>query len=144
MKFDFKNIHIGECIRNRIEEMDLSVAGISTFLEINEEEVCEMFTQNSLSTEVLMKWSKLLQYDFFRVYSQHLVMFAPPGNSQNTFNKQFSLRSRFRKNIYTKELIHFVLEMVNTDRKTKNEIINDYKIPKTTLHKWMAKYNISD
>lgn len=45
----------------------------------------------------------------------------------------------FRKNIYTKEVINFMLEMIETGKKTKSQVISEYNIPKTTLYKWIEK-----
>lgn len=45
----------------------------------------------------------------------------------------------FRKNIYTREVIDFILEMVEKREKTKKQIIEEYNIPKTTLYKWIEK-----
>ena len=47
---------------------------------------------------------------------------------------------RFRKNIYTKEVIDFILQRINSKEMTKNEVIERYKIPKTTLYKWIIKH----
>jgi hypothetical protein len=47
---------------------------------------------------------------------------------------------QFRKNIYTRELIDFILEKMEKGEMTKAEIIR-YKIPKTTLYKWISKYS---
>ncbi len=33
-----------------------------------------MYKQKNLDTEMLLKWSKLLEYDFLRIYSQHLIL----------------------------------------------------------------------
>ena len=57
----------------------------------------------------------------------------------NKKNEKTSL-PRFRKNIYTKEIIDFVLEQINTKEMTKTEVMERYGIPKTTLYKWISKY----
>ena len=88
------------------------------------------------------KWSKILEYDFFRIYSQHLILYAPPSANENKSKKenQKSTVPQFRKNIYTNEIIDFILDQVNTGKMTKNEVINRYRIPKTTLYKWISKH----
>ena len=49
------------------------------------------------------------------------------------------------ENIYTKEIINFVLEQINTKEMTKTEVMERYGIPKTTLYKWISKYrNLSN
>ena len=47
---------------------------------------------------------------------------------------------QFRKNIYTKEIIDFILERIENGEMTKNQVIEQYGIPKTTLYKWIDKY----
>ena len=81
----------------------------------------------------------MLEYDFFRLYSQYLILYAPP--TSETKNQIKSKLPQFRKNIYIKEVIDFVLHLINTNEKTKKQIIEEYRIPKTTLCKWISKYN---
>ena len=45
----------------------------------------------------------------------------------------------FRKSIYTQEVKDFVLERINTGKMTANDVVERYKIPRTTLFKWMKK-----
>lgn len=142
MKFNFKDIHIGKCIEKRVGEMAISIERICNFHKVTEDEIQAMYTQKSLSTEVLLKWSKLLDYDFFRVYTQHLILFAPENNSQiNTLSKVETSLPSFRKNVYTRQVVDFILELINTGQKTKLQVIEEYRIPKTTLYKWISKYN---
>jgi DNA invertase Pin-like site-specific DNA recombinase len=54
--------------------------------------------------------------------------------------KEKSSLPEFRKNIYTKEIIEFILELIKTGKKSKYQIVNEYKIPKTTLYRWIEKY----
>ena len=62
------------------------------------------------------------------------------GKAENT-KKQKPVLPRFRKNIYTKEVIDFILEQIQNKEMTKVQIIERYNIPKTTLYKWISKYN---
>ncbi|MFP3598699.1 helix-turn-helix domain-containing protein [Chryseobacterium sp. SIMBA_029] len=103
-----------------------------------------MFAQENLSTYILLKWSKLLEYDFFRVYSHHLVLYSPQrrrnGDIKHEKIPQQSVVPQFRKSLYTKEIIAFILELISSGEKSKKEIIEEYNIPKTTLYKWLHKY----
>ncbi|WP_338081658.1 hypothetical protein [Empedobacter brevis] len=111
-------------------------------MKCTEQQVEKMYEMESLDTEVLLKWSKLLEYDFFRLYSQHLILYAPVESRTYVYsnkNRNSSL-PRFRKNIYTKEMIDYILNKVNTGELNKSEIIERYNIPKTTLYKWISKY----
>ena len=113
---------------------------ICNFFNGTEDEVIEMYQQENLPTDILLKWSKLLEYDFFRIYTQHLILYAPPSAKEQDSKTEKSSLPQFRKNIYTKEIINFVLEQINTKEMTKTEVMERYGIPKTTLYKWISKY----
>lgn len=138
MNSNFKNIHIGKFIQLRVNESNIDLPRICNFMKCTETEINEMYTQENLSTEVLLRWSKLLEYDFFRLYSQHLILYAPP--SAPFRETEASKLPRFRKNIYTREMIDFILELINKQAKTKRQVADEYGIPYTTLCKWVAKY----
>ena len=121
----------------RANETNLDINRASNFFNVPIDEINAMYQKKSLDAELLLKWSKLLEYDFFRIYSQHLIFYAPP-----TLKTDKNIESKlpvFRKNIYTKEIIEFILELIENKTKTKNEIIEQYHIPKTTLYKWLSK-----
>ncbi|MFP3598621.1 hypothetical protein [Chryseobacterium sp. SIMBA_029] len=100
-----------------------------------------MFQLKVMTTDDLLKWSKLLEYDFFRLYSQHLILYSP-SSLKGYKNEKYKTPTlpHFRKNLYTQEIIHFILELLSKEEKTKQQIIDEYKIPKTTLYKWIDKY----
>ncbi|MDQ0594816.1 hypothetical protein QFZ37_003185 [Chryseobacterium ginsenosidimutans] len=137
-----KDIHIGSLICQRVVDCEIQKSRICNFLNRSEKEVDEIYKSKSLDSETLLKFSKLLQYDFFRIYSQHLVMYAPiasTGYNKKNEKKTSSLPA-FRKNLYTKEIIQFIIELVESGEKTKKQIVDEYRIPKTTLYKWLMKY----
>lgn len=136
---NFKDIHIGQMIEKRVAESGIEMSRICNFLKCTETEIEEMYQKKSLDTEILLKWSKLLEYDFFRIYSHHLILYAPPAVGKEKGNKKSTL-PRFRKNIYTKEVIDFIIEQIETGEMTKNEVMARYNIPKTTLYKWISKH----
>ncbi|WP_317133408.1 DEAD/DEAH box helicase family protein [Chryseobacterium panacisoli] len=133
-----KNIHIGEFIEARCKELDIPIERICKFFKLNDEEIEKMFQLENMNSDHILKWCKLLGYDFFRLYSQHLILYSP--EHRNIKNKNTSL-PQFRKNIYTKEIINFILTEINDGSKTKEQVIEYYRIPKTTLYKWISKYN---
>ena len=135
---NFKDIHIGNLIEQKVSESGIETIRIENFLKIDEEEIAKMYAAKSMDAEVLLKWSKLLEYDFFRIYSQHLILYSP--SSRKVRNVDKSKVPIFRKSIYTKEMIDFILELVASGKKTKIQIIEEYRIPKTTLYKWIIKY----
>ncbi|NML70812.1 transposase [Chryseobacterium sp. RP-3-3] len=139
---NFKDIHIGNLIYQKVAECGIEISRICNFLNSSEEEVLKMYDSKSLDSEVLLRWSKLLEYDFFRIYNQHLILYAPQGNTKYNVvsNGNRSSLPQFKKNIYTKEMIEFILEKIEKGGMTKLQVINEYKIPKTTLYKWIDKY----
>ncbi len=136
---DYKNIHIGSLIEVLVTERGIDLPRICNFLKCTETDVAIMYKSKSINTDFLLRWSKLLQYDFFRIYTQHLILFSPK-NYENQKNEQSSALPQFRKNIYTREIINFILERIENGTMTKNQVIEEYKIPKTTLFKWINKY----
>lgn len=114
---NFKSIHIGILINKAVTESGIEISRICSFLKCSKEEIVKMFTKENLSTDILLKWSNLLDYDFFRVYTQHLILYAPlSAVDEKTKVKKKSSLPQFRKNIYTKEIINFVLEQINTKK----------------------------
>lgn len=143
MEFKYKDIFIGKLIETRVFEKELKEERICNFLKINEAQLHAMYQSKSMDAELLLRWSKLLEYDFFRIYSQHLVLYAPPArtSSANTSAKSTaSTLPSFSKSLYTPEIIEFIVEQVACKKKTTSEIIEDYRIPKTTLYKWIKKH----
>lgn len=135
---NFKDIHIGNLIEQKVSEIGIEVKRIQNFLKIDEEEIAKMYVAKSMDAELILKWSKLLEYDFFRIYSQHLILYSPSSRAiKNTDRSKVPI---FRKSIYTREMIDFILELVASGEKTKIQIIEEYRIPKTTLYKWITKY----
>lgn len=132
----FKNIHLGFLIKQRVLECGIDLKRICSFMKCTEEEIENMYESESLNSDILLRWSKLLKYDFFRMFSQHLILYSPPANTV----KATTSLPNFRKNIYTKEIINFILEQIVNNEKTKKQVIEEYKIPRTTLYKWLSKY----
>ncbi|KMQ69186.1 transposase [Chryseobacterium sp. FH2] len=144
MDHHFRDIHIGTLIKKRVAESEIEISRICNLLACTVQEAEHMFSQKDLPTDVLLKWSRLLEYDFFRLYSQHLILYAPPSsvdyNKTTEENKKKSTLPQFRKNLYTKEIIEFMLEKIRKREMTMRQVMDKYKIPKTTLYKWMKKY----
>ena len=137
---NFKNIHIGQMIEKRVTESGIEISRLCNFMKCTEEQIEKMYQKKSLDTEILLKWSKLLDYDFFRIYTQHLILYAPPSAKEQDSKTEKSSLPQFRKNIYTKEIITFILGQIDSGAMTKIEVMEQYKIPKTTLYKWIDKY----
>jgi hypothetical protein len=140
MALDLKNIHIGSVIQSHVEQNEFEMTRICKFMRSSEKEIEVMYLQKDLPTDVLLRWSKLLQYDFFRAYSQYLILFAPQKSSVQTKEDKKSVLPQFRKNLYTQEIIDFILELIRTGKRTKKQVMEEYNIPKSTLYKWLEKY----
>lgn len=135
---NLKNIHIGNLVQSKVNELEISIYRIENFLECDEKEIRKMYLQESMDTNLLLRWSKLLAVDFFRIYTGHLILYAPPSKIGSKAKERKSTLL-FRKNIYTQEVKNFILEKIQTEKMTISEVILRYKIPKTTLHKWIKK-----
>ncbi|WP_346984879.1 hypothetical protein [Chryseobacterium sp. POE27] len=66
MKFDYKEIHIGSIIQTRVADTSIELERICKFMKSTKAQINEMYASKSLDTDVLMRWSKLLEYDFFQ------------------------------------------------------------------------------
>jgi hypothetical protein len=136
---DFKNIHIGSLIQKRVAESGIEISRICNFMKCSEEKINGIYLSEAIGTNELLKWSKLLEYDFFRIYTQHMILYSPPSSQKKNSKKKTEL-PLFRKNIYSREMIDFIRELISTGAKTKAEVIKRYGIPKTTLYKWLSKH----
>ncbi|CAD0222878.1 transposase [Chryseobacterium sp. D764] len=135
---NIKNIHIGSLIRTKVEEHQISIERISRFLNEPEDHVEMMYQAKSIDTDMLMKWCKLLKFDFFRFYTGHLILYSPQSRIDHVFKEKGSTIV-FRKSIYTQEVKNFILEKIEMGAMTAHDVVERYKIPKTTLYKWMKK-----
>jgi hypothetical protein len=141
MIVDLKNIHLGTLISQRVKEKGFDEFRICRFLKCTDSEWRSILSQKSVDTDIVLKLSTLLEYDFFRIYSQHLILYAPQANTHyNSSKNNKSSLPYFRKNIYMKEVIDFILEQIESGNKTKAQIMSEYRIPKTTIYKWVNKY----
>lgn len=141
---NYNSIHIGALIKQTVIERGIEISRICNFMKLTKEDVEDMYYKESIDSELLLKWSKLLEYDFFRVFSQHLILYAPVRTNNFSLKIQKSTLPRFHKNVYTKEVIDYILNKIDTGEMKKSEIIERYNIPKTTLYKWISKYKNLD
>lgn len=140
---NIKNLHIGSMIKEKVAKSGIEMPRICKFLNCNQEDIIKMYESHSIDTEVLLRWSKLLQYDFFRLYSQHLILYSPQSSMDYIKKKKTEdPLPAFRKSLYTKEIVEFVLHKIRKGEMTKSNVISEYKIPKSTLYKWLHKYDM--
>lgn len=62
---NLKEIHIGDLLYKRVKEENIEINRICKFLKATEKEILEMYTAKTLDTDILLRWCKLLEYDFF-------------------------------------------------------------------------------
>ncbi|WP_333597481.1 helix-turn-helix domain-containing protein [Chryseobacterium flavum] len=134
----YKEIHIGNFIKEKVDESEITIERICKFLGKDEESVQRMYDSKSIDVEILLRWSKLLEYDFFRLYSSHLILYAPPA-AVNKSSQRSEKIPYFRKNIYTQEIKEFIMKRVLSGEMTQSEVVKEYSIPKSTLHRWLQK-----
>jgi len=139
---NLKEINIGSMIQKRWKELDVSMERTCNFFGCTVEEVERTFNKTQIETDALLKWSKLLEYDFFRLYSHHLILYAPAASLKHNKKKTTTTLPEFRKSVYTKEVIDYIMKQITTNEKTLGQVITEYRIPKTTLYRWMHKYNL--
>lgn len=142
MHSNFKDIHIGSFILQIVREKEIDEKRIAKFFDKTTDEIEKMYKSKDLGSDLLLLWSKLLEYDLFRLYSQHLLLYSSNNLKKN--KKADSKMPHFKKNIYTVEIIEFIVELFQNGEKTVSEIIKEYNIPKTTIHRWVQKYQKQD
>lgn len=136
-----RDIHIGSIISIVITEKNLTLNEVRIKMGSSTRAINNMLNASAIDTIALLKWSKVLKYDFFRLYSSHLMLHHGISNtiSKKTDNVEIE-GIHIRKNVYTKELIQFVVNKVRNKKMSTRQVINEYGIPKTTFYKWLQKF----
>jgi len=65
---DLKNIHIGKIIKKKMVEKSMTIAELARRIDRERTTVYDIFRRKSLDTELLIKISDALEYDFHQVY----------------------------------------------------------------------------
>ena len=63
-------LHIGQEIKEKIKEQGMTVVGFSSRLSCTRANVYKIFEKKSIDTDLLLRISKILDYDFFQLYSK--------------------------------------------------------------------------
>lgn len=58
------NIHIGSLIEKRVNELNIGISRICNFMDCEEHKIMKMYKSESLDSYLILRWSKLLKYDF--------------------------------------------------------------------------------
>lgn len=63
---DQREIHIGSLIKEKMRERGLSVSDLAYALHYERTNIYKIFKRNSIDVDLLMRISKVLDYDFLR------------------------------------------------------------------------------
>ena len=139
----YKQIHIGKLITDRMAEQGMELDELSKKLGSSVRITGTLLNNEDINCRLLLKISKILEYDFFRIYSMNLLFYAPPTMG---FRKQLNPGTkpslpRFARNTYTPQVIGYIIGKFRSGEMTPAQILEMYRIPKTTLYRWLKKYN---
>ncbi|CAM3840361.1 transposase [Flavobacterium branchiophilum] len=143
MKKNTKNIHIGSILEQSVEEQNISLERIAKYFKCSIDDVEKMFLDKSLDSEQLLKWCKLLKYDFFRYYTGHLILYHGISTSVRK-QADKNMQGFFKKNVYTVQIKNYILDGINKNKFTINEVMDKYNIPRTTIYNWLRKETVID
>jgi predicted transcriptional regulator len=60
-----RDVHIGKCIKKRLKERNISISDFSGLLHTDKSNVYRLFQKKDINTEMLIRISNLLNYNFF-------------------------------------------------------------------------------
>ncbi|MCU7617944.1 transposase [Chryseobacterium sp. PBS4-4] len=115
-----KDIHIGHYIHLKVIENKIDINRICNFFDLREEDIIKFYESEDIATSDLLRWCKLLNYDFFRIYTGHLILYSPPCKNPNMPPSELPA---FKKNIYTQEVIDYLLELITKQKKSIPEVL---------------------
>lgn len=65
-------IHIGRLIKQKVEERQKTVVWLARELSYSRTNVYKIYDKSSIDTEVLLRISAVLEFDFFHEYTREL------------------------------------------------------------------------
>lgn len=141
---EYKNIHIGKHIKYIANRQKLSIPRACAFFKCNPRDILKVYSQKTIDTELLLRWCKLLDYNFFMFYHTHLQIYKPNASRAKLTEvvKGKEELYVFRRNLYSVEIIDWLMSELEKGHLSKNDILKKYNIPKTTLFRWIKKHNI--
>lgn len=80
-------IHIGSQIKKRVLEKDIKLKDLMMSFRCSNQKIIRMFNSSFLKTDLLMKWSLILDYDFFNFYTQEFLL-------RKEFDKKLAINSK--------------------------------------------------
>ena len=70
-------MHIGQLIKQQMDKQGKTVSWLARELSYCRTNVYKIYEKKSIDTDLLLRISSLLRYDFFRIYSQKLDETVP-------------------------------------------------------------------
>ena len=71
------DIHIGQLIKQQMEEQNKTVSWFARELSYCRTNVYKIYEKKSIDTDLLLRISALLKYDFFSIYTKELNSTIP-------------------------------------------------------------------
>ncbi len=65
-------VNIGQCIKEELERQERTVSWLARKLNCHRSVVYRIFNKNSIDTGVLKRISEIMNYDFFKEYSDEM------------------------------------------------------------------------
>lgn len=85
-------MHIGTEIRRKLEERHHTVVWLAEKLSYTRANIYKIFDKGSIDTELLLRISEVLDFDFFALYSEAIHgrngEITPPENKKHTDGKE--------------------------------------------------------
>lgn len=67
-----QNLHIGQCIKARLEKEGRTTVWLAQQLGCHRTNLYNIYEKQTIDTGVLLRISKILEYDFFQLYSEQI------------------------------------------------------------------------
>lgn len=65
-------IHIGQCIREQVERQGRTSVWLARELGCHRTNLYKIYDKRTIDTGILLRISRILNYDFFRLYTDEL------------------------------------------------------------------------
>lgn len=141
--FNFKKIHIGYVLKSIVYERKLEEEDVLKYFKITKETLDEIYNTHNVTLDELLKWSKFLRFDLFRIFSMHLMLHHGISITKSK-KKDGNAGISIRKNVYTQEIKVFVVSQIRNEEISVPDAIKKYSIPKTTLYKWLKQVSYEE
>lgn len=141
--FNFKKIHIGYVLKSIVYERNLEEEYVLKYFKITKETLDEIYNTKNVKLDELLKWSKFLRFDLFRLFSMHLMLHHGISITKS-MKADGNAGISIRKNVYTQEIKVFVVNQIRNEEISVTDAIKKYSIPKTTLYKWLKQVSYEE